>query len=89
MSKRPEAPEEVDMAIRQLLRQGVELDRNMLAVAMEPDVAWVKVDKATKRITAIYVKGMVGVTVHAVLGNDGSVEIVNASLDCLCQTGRP
>jgi len=76
---------DVDAAIRHQLQRGVDFGQRRLAVSLfEPDITWIKVDEAGY-VMAIYVKGQVGVTVHAKLHNNGGdVEIVSASLGCLC-----
>ncbi len=74
----------IDKRIRELLHEGVDFGNgHRLIVAVEPDVAWIKVDE-NGYVTAIYLKGLFGITVRAKLQN-GDVEILSASLDCMCQ----
>ncbi len=74
----------IDRKIRERLHEGVDFGNGRrLAVAVEPDVAWVKVDE-NGYVTAIYLKGLFGITIHAKL-RDSDVEILSASLDCMCQ----
>jgi len=55
-----------------------------LGVVITPDVVWIKVDEKAGYVTAMYMKGSFGVTVHAKLRGD-DVEIHGVSLDCMCQ----
>ncbi len=83
----------INERIRERLREGVDFGNGRrLAIAVEPDVTWIKADK-NGHVTAIYIKGSFGITIHARLQND-DVEILSASLDCLCpgrggQVGGP
>jgi hypothetical protein len=74
--------EDVDAAVRRQLQHGVDFGQRRLAAIFEPDITWIKVDEAG-HVVAIYVKGQMGVTVHAQL-RDGGVEVAAVSLDCLC-----
>jgi hypothetical protein len=79
---------DIDAQIKMQLMNGVDFgDGRRLAVLIEPDVSWVKLYD-DKTITAVYIKNMVKVTVVAQLRDDGSVEIISASLDILCR-GAP
>jgi hypothetical protein len=77
----------VNERIRGRLREGVDFGNGRrLAIAVEPDVTWIKTD-GSGRVTAVYIKGSFGITIHARLQN-GNVEILSASLDCLCPGGQ-
>ena len=79
---------DVDAQIKAQLLNGVDFgDGKRLAVLVEPDISWVKVYD-NKTVVAVYIKNVVKVTVVAQLHDDGSVEVISASLDILCR-GTP
>ena len=75
----------IDEKIRKRLHDGVGFENGRrLGVVITPDVVWIKVDEKAGYVTAMYMKGSFGVTVHAKLRGD-DVEIHSVSLDCMCQ----
>jgi hypothetical protein len=74
----------IDEKIREKLREGVGLDSgHKTAVLLTPDITRIQVD-ARGHVMATYLKGPFGVTVRAKL-RSGGVEILNVSLNCMCQ----
>jgi len=62
----------------------VDFGRRRLAVLADADFTRIQVEEG--RIKAM--KGPVGATVHARMRGDGGVEVLSASLDCMCRSGQ-
>jgi hypothetical protein len=48
---------------------------------------WAKLDEKSNRLTLIYIRGMVMVTVEALVRDDKDVEIIGVSLNSMCRCG--
>jgi copper(I)-binding protein len=79
---------QIEEKIRQLLLSGVEFPHGRtVAASIGSDMfTWVKLNEDTKpkRVMVVYTKYAVRVTVHAVIHDDGRVEIESVSLDTMC-----
>jgi hypothetical protein len=87
---------ELEEKVRSQLVSGVRFegephgDRGPRLVAASVGLSWfvwIKLDEKTNKLTVIYIRGAVMVTVEAVVRDNKDVEIVGVSLSSMCRCG--